>query len=279
MSRCTTSFWMPRDSVTSRAVAGSDHQIEERRAEVTLFPETGRPLDAFVIEGRAEDRRPFEIDRANPVDEATTSLSVCASTPDGLGVVTLPGPQQRSSDPSKTSAKTLHDCLMQGEAKRAWVIDLRGGGGDTARTMDGLAPLLPAGRRAGRDAGKRTGPPLIVVFDALCGGSCERTANALAARPRTLLIGEPVTRHPGAWTPLLIDDAYVVSLASGYLRDPCGTRLTTDRSPDLAVDHVGTTSVGALLALPLVSDWLTRQRDHPSMSSTRCGAARQAASH
>ena len=216
-----------------------------------------------------------------------------------------------TGDAPETYAKALHDCLMRGTNKRAWIVDLRPDtGGNMYPMIGGLAPLLPVGKlyafanghrvataqvgidRGGvtinrqrvfgaLDAGSRVGPPVIVVFGATCASSCEQTANALAARPRTLFIGEPTAGYLTANTPLLINDAYVMLLTTGYTQDPCGHVLEANLTPDLAVDHVADRSLDDLLALPLVNEWLVRRFDRPAtkaMSASRCGPTSSTAS-
>lgn len=242
---------------------------------------------------------------------STVAMPACDTAGDRLGVLTLPGLTPVTGDAPIAYAKALHDCLMHGADRRAWIVDLRGNSGGNMHPMiGGLAPLLPVGGlytfvnghriataqvgidgsgvtinhkvafRA-RDAGSRVRPPLVVVFGTACGSSCEQTANALAVRPHTLFIGEPTAGYLTANSPLIINDAYVMSLTTGYTQDPCGRVIEDKLSPDVAVEHVATRSIDELLALPLVHDWLEQQArssvDDRRRETLRCDRAQRRA--
>ena len=287
--------------------------IEARVAAMTPAPSDVDPLPTtaqYVREQLPGNRHMFVVPAASTKSSAHTALPTCSTLDGTIGLAVLPGILSIEGDGPARYATALHDCLLAAPVDRPWVVDLRGnGGGNMYPMIAGASPLLPEGPLyafvddrgaataqigigpsgvtmadeigsiATPDVGSRTRAPVVVVIGPRCGSSCEQVANALAARPRTLFVGQDSGGFTTGNVAQALNDDYLLLVTTGYTADPCG-RLIADRlHPDVVVDRVDERAVAELLAMPTVSAWLATTRQHVAQPVSdierhaRCAAA------
>jgi hypothetical protein len=223
--------------------------------------------------------------KSGAIDEAFPECGLTA----GWGIVRLPGFSAIDGPAPARYAAAAHDCLMRAPADTPWVVDLRDNrGGNMYPMIGGIAPLLPAGKlyafvdghgaQASRisvgsagvaeqdqvvggptpDVGLRASAPVIVVFGPRCASSCEQVANALAARARTLFVGEPTAGFTSVneWHPL--NDDYVLALTESLTADPCGRVIRDRLTPDVAIAKINDKQIADILADASVATWMAK---------------------